>query len=230
MSAIVHANRPARLRIAVFYLTIFLVGASFIAGGAYADNENAAFDIPSMPLAAALEAYGNVSGRDILYNSETAIGRQSTPVHGRLSYDAALMVLLEGTGLSVNLQTEQSYILVPAPSWAESLPASLDGYYARLQMAVRDALCRDVEARPGTYRVALRLWVDAAGDVARYQRLSSSGSTIVDDGLDRVLAGLRIGVPPPQELAQPLTLAILPDADGVTMGCKAPVRQRHAVP
>jgi hypothetical protein len=58
------------------------------------------FNIPAQRLAVALEQYSAVTGRDLLYNSNLAAGRQSNRVQGRLSADGALGLLLEGTGLS----------------------------------------------------------------------------------------------------------------------------------
>ena len=170
------------------------------------------FNIPAQALETALEAYGGVSGRDVLYHSNLAIGRRSNGVLGRLPPDTALAILLEGTGLSARYETGGSYVLQATPSAADPpLPPQVGQYYARIQTALRTALCVDKQMRPCTYRVAVRLWIDSEGSVLRYERLSSAGGLGLQPR-DRIckLRHLRIGAPPPTGLAQPLTIVILP--------------------
>jgi len=42
------------------------------------------FDIPAQPLAAALDRFGDATGREVLYNPTLTDGRTSEPVHGIL--------------------------------------------------------------------------------------------------------------------------------------------------
>jgi hypothetical protein len=127
---------------------------------------------------------------------------------------------LEGTGLSARYETSGSYVLQATPLAADPpLPLHVARYYARVQTALRTALCADNHVRPGNYRVAVRLWINAAGGVLRHERLGSAGEPSLDEELDRKLHNLRIGAPPPASLAQPTTIVILPQADGTTMGC-----------
>ena len=189
---------------------------------AFAQEQRFTFNIPSQALEAALETYGSVTGRDALYNSSLTIGRRSTAVQGQLPPDTALMILLEGTGLSARYEKGGSYVLLASPPAADPTPPLAVGqYYARLQGALQAVLCADSEARPGAYRVAVRFWIGSAGDIVRYERLSSAGEPTVDEGVDRNLRNLRIGAPPPTGLAQPITMLIMPQAIGTTMGCDA---------
>ncbi len=190
------------------------------------------FNIPAQPLAAALETYGKVSQRDVLFNSNLKIGRRSTGVQGYLSADTALMIMLEGTGLSARYQTSGSFVLLPAPDAPEAgLPLAVGRYYGKLQATLRTTLCSDGKARPGSYRVAIRLWVGSTGDVIRYERLSSTGTSGLDEGVDQSLRNLRIGASPPIGLEQPITIVIVPQARGLTMGCDTvPMRDIEAAP
>lgn len=207
-------------RAGLFGLLLCGLGGLVHTSTALAQEPRLAFNVPAQALETALEAYGGISGRDVLYHSNLAIGRRSNAVVGHLPPDTALAILLEGTGLSARYETSGSYVLQATPSAADPpLPPHVGQYYARIQTALRTALCIDNQVRPGTYRVAVRLWIDSAGSVLRHERLSSAGEPSLDDGLDRMLRNLRIGAPPPTSLAQPTTIVILPQADGTTVGC-----------
>jgi hypothetical protein len=207
-------------RAGVFGLLLFGLGGLIETSKAPAQEPRLAFNIPAQAIETALEAYGGISGRDVLYRSNLAVGRRSNAVVGRLPPDTALTILLEGTGLSARYETSGSYVLQATPPAADPpLPAHVGQYYARIQAALRTALCIDNQVRPGAYRVAMRLWIDSAGSVVRHERLGSAGEPGLDDGIDRKLRNLHIGASPPTGLAQPLTIVILPQADGASVGC-----------
>ena len=209
-------------RAGLFGLLLFGLGPYIHNSTVFAQEPRFVFNIPAQALETALEAYGGISGRDVLYHSTLAIGRRSNAVRGLLPPDTALTILLEGTGLSPRYETGGSYVLQATPPVADPpLPLHVGMYYARIQTALRTALCIDNQVRPGTYRVAVRLWIDSAGSVLRHERLSSAGESSLDDGIDRRLDNLRVGAPPPAGLVQPTTIVILPQADGTAVGCDA---------
>jgi hypothetical protein len=186
------------------------------------------FDIPSQPLAAALEGYGNTTGLEVLYKSGLAVGRRSRAVSGPLTPEAALRMLLGGTGLDVRYLADHSLMLIPEQQAEQGeqapapLPVAVDHYYARIQANLREALCATGgDARPGSYQVTAQLWIDLAGHVVRYQRLDSTGTPDVDRNIDRILRGLSIDTPPPQNFAQPVTIMVMPQGPGMTMSCDA---------
>lgn len=188
------------------------------------------FDIAGQPLAAALEQYGAVAGRDVLYNSNLTVGRQSSAVRGAMTADVALARLLVGTGLSARVLGETSFVLYPAPAASpETLPASVNHYYARLQASLRAALCAEADARPGSYRIALRFWIDPAGNLRQFERLGSAGSASLDGGIDRALRRMRVDAVPPVGLPQPVTLVVVPQGPSVTMACDSAPAQRASV-
>ena len=178
------------------------------------------FDIPAQPLEMALERYGSITGRDAIYKSSLMTDRRSMAVEGQFSPDAALTKLLEGTGLSAAYASPKSFVLLPVSVPATTVPsATLSQFYGQIQISLRKTLCADREARPGGYRIAVRLWLDAIGDVTQYERMSSTGSSRLDESIDQAMRHLQIGMQPPLGLGQPVSIVIKPQAPGVTMTC-----------
>lgn len=181
-------------------------------------------DIASQPLAAALEHYGDATGRQILYSSSLAVGVRSGAVKGSMTPDEALKLLLDGTGLSARYINSASFILEPTLTAAQTTPSiapppELAQYYGRVQTSIREVLCRSGDARPGAYRIAARFWIGSTGRVSRYERLNSTGRDGIDHDVDRALRGLSFGAGPPSGFAQPVTIVVVPQASGVTLGC-----------
>ncbi|MCC8965146.1 TonB family protein [Bradyrhizobium sp. Pear76] len=211
-----------------------MIGACLVLAPPKASAEEARidFDITAQPLAAALEQYGAVAGRNVLYNSNLTAGLHASAVRGPMTADTALARLLAGSGLSARVLGETSFVLYPAPATPQApLPVPVNHYYARLQAGVRAALCADADARPGRYRIALQFWIDPAGNVERYARLGSAGSAAVDAGIDQALRRMQIDAPPPAGLAQPVTLVVVPQGPATTMACSGtPARRASATP
>jgi hypothetical protein len=183
-----------------------------------------AFDIPSQSLSEALETYGDITGWEVLYNSNFAVGRRSGAVKGRFTPPGALQVLLAGTGLMARYTDANSFVLVPATrpainSGRAASPPPRWYYYGRIQDSLRTALCRNDAAQPGHYRIAAQFWIGPTGDVAHYQRLGSTGQSETDSRIDRTLSNLRIGAPPPAGFAEPVTILVVPQAPNVSLSC-----------
>jgi hypothetical protein len=178
------------------------------------------FDIPAESLATALEQYGGLTGRDAIYQSSLMVGRRSMVLRGQYAPGEALAVLLQGTGLSVAYATSKSFVLLPGTTPVAAGPSyAISRYYRQIQVGLQQALCADDEARPGDYRLAVRLWFDDTGHVIKYERWDSTGAAERDDSVDRALQRIQIDMPPPAGLAQPVSVVIRPQAPGVTMGC-----------
>lgn len=221
-----YSPMAARFRCLGWRLAMLLVVGMHVPSIAASHERKLSFDIPAQPLEKALEAYGNLTGRDALYKSDLIVGRRSTGVRGIFPPESALLTLLQGTGLVVRHSTRESFILLPGPSaQIGSHPPKVSEFYGRLQVSLRTALCADDDARPGNYRVALRLWIGAGGDVVRFERLGTAGTKRIDDSVDRSLRRLSISSPPPNSLAQPVTVVVVPQARGVTMGCDSVVHR-----
>lgn len=173
------------------------------------------FDLPAQPLAAALAQYAAVSGRSVMFIDEWVAGRTSAPVRGRYTSLAALRALLAGAGFTaddVDTQLSGAFILkrVAAAPVVASANGSRRGYDALVQARVWDALCADARTAPGRYRSILQLQVAASGRISQARLVSSSGDPGRDAAMLAALADLKMDLPPPADLALPLTLAILP--------------------
>jgi hypothetical protein len=140
------------------------------------------FDIPAQPLAAALDRYGDTTGREVLYNPTLTDGRTSETVKGTFVPEAALQLMLAGTGLNARFLKDNSFVLVPAPEAAGPSGGSAVArqYYGVVQARLRDALCRATGGRPGSYRLTALVWIEPSGIVAKFERLGSAGNAELD--------------------------------------------------
>lgn len=72
------------------------------------------FDVPAGPLDTALGQFARQAGVSVSFSTEQLQGRSSAGVHGELGNEAALAVLLKGTGLIARAGTE-GFVLEAAP-------------------------------------------------------------------------------------------------------------------
>jgi hypothetical protein len=105
-----------RVRKAMAYALLGIVG--ICAAGAEERQavkavEAMEFHIPAQPLASALQAYGQRTGIQVLYESNSAVGRSSVAVDGVFKPDAALDLLLTGTELRVKYIRPDAITLAP---------------------------------------------------------------------------------------------------------------------
>jgi hypothetical protein len=209
-------------------LWAFALALASLAGGPASaqsspTNSLQEFTIPSQPLDAALSRYGDITGREALYDTSLAAGRVSGAVQGVLTPDEALKGLLLGTDLSAQFVAKDAFVLLATPPTSERptiATSSADRrYYAFIQENLLDALCRSRGARPGQYRFVAMFWIGPDGSVERSRRIGSTGSADADQQIDTTLRSVRFSEPPPARFAQPVLIQILPQAQGVTLGC-----------
>ncbi len=182
------------------------------------------FDIPALALGDALRRYAAVTRQPALFRSEILAELTSTPVRGLYTPDTALRLLLDGTGLvaeKVRTGSAVTLALRPAPAPATAPRAAglgnLAGYPSLVQARVWEALCGNARTRPGTYRSLLRFEVDEAGQLRRPRLLGLTGDAARDAEMLEVLQSVHLAHAPPPDMAQPLTLLILPrDSRGGT--------------
>lgn len=171
-----------------------------------------AFDIAAQPLDAALDAYIRTSGTQVFYETALTVGIAGKPVKGDFTSDAALSELLAGTGLTAQRTDVDTFIIVPlAKSRAAGLaPVNAAGseFLIALQQGVVGALCRNEQTRPGTYRLAVELWVGSTGNAQKVALVGSTGSPERDRAIAAVLDGLAIRQAPPSTMPQPFILVI----------------------
>lgn len=176
------------------------------------------FAIAAQPLATALDTYSVISGLELYYDGDLAAGRRSHAVEGRLVPEAALRELLTGSGLVARSTGPNSFTITPAPS-SRHASASHQSYFAAVQSRVSQVLCAHAETRPGVADLVLQLWIAPTGTVQRAQLLDPPGGDMRESAFDAALRGLAIGVAPPSELPQPITMAIFARNKGEPTGC-----------
>ncbi|MGJ7606810.1 hypothetical protein ACSFA7_20885 [Variovorax sp. LT1R20] len=195
------------------------------------------FDIAAQRLGDAIAAYSKATGLDVLIDGVQA-QRLSGTVRGTLTAMEALEAMLVGTGLEARHASATSVVirasrtaggtaLQPLPD-AEGMEESgfkegevlHQSYAAQVQRALNGTLCASTQTRPGSYRLALQLHVDAHGVVDRFRLLSTTGVSDRDAAIQIRLRGLSVGSPPPPSLPQPLVILMLPEGPGAWSDCE----------
>lgn len=218
----------------------FFFGAMAAARAAVADpTAPMRFDIPRVPLAVALSRFHVLTGQSLLYDDAIAEGRMGGPLQGEHTPGAALRELLVGSGIVVHYTSQAAFILIrpeapPTTSYefaaaeaeaetgaakAAAL-AARRGYYEELQARVAAALCGDPATMPGSYRLALNIWLDEKTPRVERVALHSTGNERRDARIAARLTGLALESAPPEDLAQPITLLILPRQPVQTGDCQ----------
>jgi hypothetical protein len=203
--------------------------------GSSSTDDTTAFDMPPQPLLAALRTYSEITGQAVLVDNTLAAGRSSPGVHGNYDKTEALRQLLAGTGLVASYSSDQAFTLKLAepgkaadkaePERPESLGVGgietvIEHYAGKIQKPIEAALCQFDETRPGTYRLALQLWIGASGRVERTKLLSPMGNPRRDGQVRHALDELVLD-PPPPGMPQPITLLLLPRQKAEVSTCAA---------
>jgi hypothetical protein len=193
------------------------------------------FQIPAQPLATALQAYGQRTGVQVLYESESAIGRKSVAVEGEFTRDQALELLLSGANLQVHHTRPDAITIAPrhiggkdgppvdplakadlsigelrvrAPNQAGGL-RPLQEYNESIQFDIQSALRNKPKTRSGNYRTVLDLWIDSARVIQRAALLQSTGEADRDAAVTTALRGLTTSRQPPANAPQPVRVVIV---------------------
>jgi hypothetical protein len=192
-----------------------------------------AFDIPSQPLAHAIQAFSQASGVEVFYESSIALGRTSSSVEGRYLPDAALQALLVGAGFTIRF-TRRNAVVLSIPSAQNDLPPtralanfdlSLDtirvtasperGGDTRLrefgdmvQSEVETALRKNSKIRSGNYRIRVKLWIDPTRIIQRAELAQSTGDPDRDTAITGVLQGFVVSRVPPANAPQPIRVIV----------------------
>ncbi len=182
-----------------------------------------AFDIPAQSLTSALDAYSAMAHRQVLYNAQLAIQRQSNNVKGYFTPEAALQFLLTGTGLMPRYMAADAFVLVAdgAPRLqTNSAPADVVmRYYGLIQASLKRALCANKDTLPGDYRVAVGFRIGPSGAISRAELLGSTGDHLLDATIASTVGRLTIGAPPPPGFAQPVVMMVTPQSEASMRDC-----------
>lgn len=203
-------------------------------------DDSIAFDIPPQSLLAALRTYSELTGQAVLVDNALAEGRNSPGVHGNFDKTEALQKLLAGTGLVASYSSDQAFTLKLAESDAsagrtvrerseslgvEESEAVIEHYAGKIQKPIEAALCQFEDTRPGTYRLAMQIWITSSGRIERARPLTPiSGQR--DYEVRRALNKLLLE-PPPSGMPQPITLLLLPGRASDASACAAALPYVH---
>jgi hypothetical protein len=194
------------------------------------------FDIPSLPLALALDAYSAAGGVQVLYDSDLAAGHRSSRLYGLFTPVAALETILAGTGLVAQYtgQNNVAIVLVSTEEAARRSMPPVDApvlfldtlhvgpeigqsgnhpdfrrYSSIVEADVRKIFDRNAKTLSGSYKVGVGLWVDASGAVLRSEIFRSTGDQDRDAAISQTLSQLAIGQAPPTGMPQPVKIVIV---------------------
>lgn len=168
------------------------------------------FNIPSQPLADALLTYGAKTGLEVFYDAALAEERRSNEVVGAFTRQAALQVLLRGTGYVAKPIGNDTFMIAPAPPGAmadaEKLRQSLQPYFAVIQDRIDDTLCR--QRTNATHNdVHLQFWLSPSGLVTKAEVIGDDGNLARDQSRAELITGLAFA-PPPAAMPQPVNMVI----------------------
>ncbi|WP_249139790.1 STN domain-containing protein [Bradyrhizobium japonicum] len=238
------ADRPRDVVRTAFRLLAALAALLITNVGANAAEEDRvpsagrpiAFHIPAQSLAGALQAYGQATGIQVLYESNSAVGRMSVAVEGTYAADEALSLLLTGTELRVRyIRPDAITLALPsaegvryappaAPLAASDLSlgrlrvrrngdadeaARLQDYSQGVQMDIQNALRKNAKTRDGNYRAVLDIWIDPARTIEHTELFRSTGDHERDVAVSAALRGLTISKPAPANTPQPVRVVIV---------------------
>lgn len=201
-------------RRAARFVFVLVLALSSAVGRSQAEETSTSrvYDIAAQPLDAALDLYIRSSGTQVFYETALTAGLTARPVNGRFTSDAALLGLLAGSGLIARRTASDAFIIMPAPRRQEALAgtAAIPGlpFMMALQKSVVDALCRSERTRPGSYRVAVEVWIAPSGVIQRTSLVGSTGDVEKDRALATALNGISIQTAPPANSPQPFILSI----------------------
>lgn len=182
------------------------------------------FDIPPQSLLPALRAYSDITGQAVLVDDALAEGRTSPGVHGVFDTTEALQALLTGTGLIASYSSDQAFTLKlaghdddagetrqehTANAVSEGTEAVMERYAGTIQHSIEATLCESAATRPGSYRLALQIWLARSGQIEKTRVLTPSDGNHRDRDVLHALHGMMLD-PPPPDMPQPITLLLLP--------------------
>jgi TonB C terminal len=222
----------------VAYLALLVAGmlAAHAEDGRVArPSEPIEFNIPAQSLANALQDYGQTTGIQVLYESNSAVSRMSAAVQGKFAPDTALNLLLTGTGLKVRYIRPDAITLALPDADGPGVPSStapsassselslgtlrvhrsgddatrLRDYSQSVQMDIQNALRKNAKTRDGSYRAVLDLWIDPASTIERTELFRSTGDRDRDAAVTTTLRGVTISRPTPVNTPQPIRVVIV---------------------
>ncbi|RJF60729.1 STN domain-containing protein [Rhodopseudomonas palustris] len=192
------------------------------------------FRIKAQPLPAALQAFSQQSGIQVMYETANASGFNAPALDGEFLPDAALRLLLADTDLKIRYSRARAVTLAPTGVADPDVPPVLsfasadmaletlhvtgrdaldrnraDDYVAAVQLDIQKALKRVNQSKRGEYRVAVRLWVDPSSRaIGRAELDGSTGDPARDASIADTLHGMTLSRQAPPDLPRPIRFII----------------------
>jgi hypothetical protein len=194
------------------------------------------YNISPQPLSSALEAFAAASGVQVLYDRPAGGEPRSPGVVGSMTKQAALQLLLRGTGLAARFDNSNDIVLGPISADVSATETSgpppigvpmlaldtlevgsisqqsdtLDQqiYVGLIRSTIRLALQSDRRTSSGDYAVTLRLWIAPSGQILRTSLSLPSGDTDRDAAILSILQRVTISGQAPPGMAQPVVVGI----------------------
>jgi hypothetical protein len=183
------------------------------------------FDMPEQPLETALVTFGGLTGYSVLVASNLAAGRKAAAVYGEFEAREALQKLLVNTGLVARYSGSNAFTLAldndtvtatqgnPDKAVANRVSLGKGSYAMILQSSLTRILCQAQPDAFGRYRVAFQMWINSDGLVTDTRLLESTGLKERDALLQKALRHSAMDAAPPTNLAQPISILLMPRLD-----------------
>jgi hypothetical protein len=111
------------MRIDVWVVAFWLSFVGLPMSGAATADARQPTDIAAQDLAPALQILAREHGVQVVYRSELVAAHRTAGASGNLTFEEALVQLLDATGLTYRLLAEKAITIVPAPSVDDASPA-----------------------------------------------------------------------------------------------------------
>jgi hypothetical protein len=226
---------------------LYLLGAAicFVINLTFATAEDSSnpgkllrFDIPAQSLTDALQTYSKISGVQIMFETNSAHGYQSSVVKGDLLPEAALQVLLAKTDLRVRYTRANAVTLAPPSDPGVDEPPEhplisagapditldilrvrgltepppdatrLNAYISGVQADIQNALKKTTKMHGRDNRAGIMLWIDQSRIVQRAELFRSTGNHDNDVFIASALHGLIVSQQAPANTPQPIRFMI----------------------
>ncbi len=218
------------LLVAMAFMLVNAAASLAVEAGSPGDEQPRFFTIPAQPLAAALQAFGQTAGVQLLYESRSAEGRQSAAIDGLYTSREALIRLLAGTDLKIQYSRPGAVtLMLDAPTGSDGVTPrfgadlSLGTLHVRGEAAstshsqefsdsvrrdVHNALRSNPRTRDGNYRAVVNLWINNERTIEQVEVAATSGDPARDTSLIAALRGLTMSRPQPPGTAQPVRVGV----------------------
>ena len=114
----------------LYRVGLALLLAALLAPATWAQEALRRFNIPAQALDAALFNYSQQSGLQVVFPSQLAAGKHSSPLQGEHPREAALEILLRGTGLAFRYSDPQTLVLYRPEPVAQAASAAPNSHSA----------------------------------------------------------------------------------------------------